>query len=79
MPLFGFDDGGVVPLAGGGVFGLGLVLGGGGGGFCSVAPPGCELGGLAGAAPWSLDGGVVLGVVASLDGELADPPGLFDC
>jgi hypothetical protein len=47
LPLF---DGGVVPLAGGGALGLGLVLGGGGGGFCSGAPPGCELGELAGGA-----------------------------
>ncbi|HUA25311.1 MAG TPA: hypothetical protein VMA54_14390 [Steroidobacteraceae bacterium] len=42
LPLF--CDGGEVPLAGGGELGLGLVLGGGGGGFCSGAPPGCELG-----------------------------------
>jgi hypothetical protein len=35
----GLAGGGVVPLAGGGAFGLGLVLGGGGG-FCSGAPPG---------------------------------------
>lgn len=55
-----------------------MVLGGGGGGVCSGAPPGCELGALAGGAPWSLAGGV-LGVAVSLGGELADPPGLFDC
>jgi len=65
-------DGGVAPLAGGGELGLGLVLGGGGGGFCSGAPPGCELGALGevagGAACWS-DGGV-LGLDDSLDGEL---------
>lgn len=72
MPLF--CDGGEVPLAGG-ALGLGLVAGGGG--FCSGAPPGCELGALAGGAPWSAGG--LLGVVVSLDGELADPPGLFDC
>src|SRR5579872_140194 len=72
LPLF-CGGGGVVPLAGGGAFGLGLVLGGGGGGFCSGAPPGCELGELAG-------GGAVLGlVVVSLGGEFADPPGLSDC
>jgi hypothetical protein len=66
----GFAGGGV---AGGGSFGLGLVLGGGGGGFCSGAPPGCELGELEG-------GGAVLGlVVVSLGGELAGPPGLFAC
>ncbi|MGH8199922.1 MAG: hypothetical protein ACREVO_06100 [Steroidobacteraceae bacterium] len=60
-----------MPLAGGGSFGLGLVLGGGGG-FCSGAPPGCELGELAG-------GGVLGLVVVSLGGEFADPPGLSDC
>ena len=69
----GLAGGGVVSLAGGGAFGLGLVLGGGGGGLCSGAPPGCELGELAG-------GGAVLGlVVVSLGGEFADPPGLSDC
>jgi hypothetical protein len=77
LPLF--CDGGVVPLAGGGELGLGLVLGGGGGGFCSGAPPGCELGALGelagGDACWS-DGGV-LGLDDSLDGELWSP-GLDD-
>lgn len=68
-------DGGV-PLAGGGPLGFGLVLGGGGGGFCSGAPPGCELGALGGAV-WSLGGGL-LGVVVSLGGELAEPPPLFE-
>ena len=59
------------------MFGLGLVLGGGGGGFCSGAPPGCELGGVAGGfACWS-EGGV-LGVVDSLDGGLVESPGLVD-
>lgn len=77
MPLF-WGGGGVVPLAGGGPLGLGLVLGGGGGGFCSGAPPGCELGALAGGGACSLDGGL-FGVVVSLGGEFADPPGLFDC
>jgi hypothetical protein len=78
LPLF--CGGGVFPLAGGGEFGLGLVLGGGGGGFCSGAPPGCELGELGalagGAACWS-DGGV-LGLDDSLDGELLESPGLED-
>src|SRR6185437_1991093 len=75
LPLFWFGGGGgVVPLGGGGALGLGLALGGG---FCSGAPPGCELG-LAGGGACSLDGGVFGGVV-SLGGELADPPGLFDC
>lgn len=73
-----FGGGGVVPLGGGGALGLGLVLGGGGGGFCSGAPPGCELGVLAGGGACSLDGGV-LGLDVSLDGELADPFGLVDC
>ena len=63
-------------LAGGGPFGL--VLGGGGGGFCSGAPPGCELGALDGGGACSLDGGA-FGFVDSLDGLLADPPGLLDC
>ena len=59
-------------MAGGEPFGLGLVLGGGGGGFCSGAPPGCELGGVpGGVACWS-DGGL-LGLVDSLDGVFADP------
>lgn len=63
-------------MAGGGE--LGLVLGGGGGGFCSGAPPGCELGEVAaGAACWS-DGGV-LGLDDSLDGELVEVSfGLLD-
>jgi hypothetical protein len=74
LPLF--CDGG---FAGGGVLGLGLVLGGGGGGFCSGAPPGCELGALGelagGVACWSAGG--VLGLDDSLDGELWSP-GLDD-
>ena len=74
LPLF--CDGGGLPLAGGGELGLGLVLGGGGGGFCSGAPPGCELGGLAGGVAWS--GGGVLGFDDSLDGELDVSPGLLD-
>ncbi len=65
----------MVPPAGG--VPLGLVLGGGGGGVCSGAPPGCELGALAGGAIWPLDGGV-LGVVVSL-GVLADPPEFDGC
>jgi hypothetical protein len=70
LPLF--CGGGVLPLAGGA---LGLVLGGGG--FCSGAPPGCELGGVAGGfACWSAGG--VLGVVDSLDGELVESLGLVD-
>ena len=72
-----FCDGGVLPLAGGGE--LGLVLGGGGG-FCSGAPPGCELGELgelAGAACWS-EGGV-LGLDDSLDGELELPGPVDRC
>lgn len=74
LPLFWFSDGGVVPLAGGGPFGLGFVLGGGGGGFCSGAPPGWELGALlAGGVACSLAGGV-FGVVVSLGDELAEPP-----
>src|SRR6185312_16994793 len=76
LPLFWFCGGGVVPLAGGGPFGLGLAPGGGG--FCSGAPPGCELGALAGGAPCSFAGGL-FGVVVSLGGEFADPPGLFEC
>jgi len=72
-----WGGGGFVP-GGGGALGFGLVLGGGGGGFCSGAPPGCELGALAGGGACSLDGGV-LGLVDSLDGEVADPFGLFDC
>jgi hypothetical protein len=77
LPLF-CDGGGLAPLAGGGESGLGLVLGGGGGGFCSGAPPGCELGGVAGGvACWS-DGGV-LGFEDSLDGELDEVSvGLLD-
>ena len=67
-----YCDGGLLPLAGGGELGLGLVLGGGGGGFCSGAPPGCELGALGGVAGgvacWSAGG--VLGLDDSLDGEL---------
>ena len=55
--------------------GLGFVLGGGG--FCSGAPPGCELGAFAGGAVWSLAGGGLFGVVVSLGGELAEPP-LFE-
>jgi hypothetical protein len=66
--------GGVLPGGGGGALGLGLVLGGGGGGVCSGAPPGCELGALAGGGACSFDGGV-LGLDCSLDGEA----GLFDC
>jgi hypothetical protein len=78
LPVFPFwGGGGFVPLAGGGAFGLGLVLGGGGGGFCSGAPPGCELGALAGGA-CSFDGGV-FGVVDSFAGGFADePPPLFE-
>jgi len=66
--------GGGLPLfcAGGGA--LGLVLGGGGGGFCSGAPPGCELGAVAGGFACSLDGGGVFGVVVSLGGAPAEPP-----
>jgi hypothetical protein len=79
LPLL-FCDGGGLPLAGGGPLGLGLVLGGGGGGFCSGAPPGCELGALGepagGDACWS-EGGV-LGLDDSLDGELDVSPGLLD-
>ena len=74
-----FCDGGGLPLAGGGELGLGFVLGGGGGGFCSGAPPGCELGelgGVAGGAAWLSEGGV-LGLDDSLDGEL-ESPGLVD-
>lgn len=71
--------GGGLPLfcAGGGALGLGLVLGGGGGGFCSGAPPGCELGALAGGFACSLDGGGALGDV-SLDGGFAEPPPLLE-
>jgi hypothetical protein len=61
-------------LAGGGAFGLGFVLGGGGGGVCSGAPPGCELGALAGGGACSFAGGVA-GVDCSLEGV---PPGLLD-
>ncbi|HTX06526.1 MAG TPA: hypothetical protein VMD06_11920 [Steroidobacteraceae bacterium] len=65
-----------MPLAGGGAFGLGLVLGGGGGGFCSGAPPGCVLGALAGGVAFA---GGVFGFVDSLDGGVADdPPPLFE-
>jgi hypothetical protein len=75
--ILDYCGGGVVALAGGGESGFGLVLGGGGG-FCSGAPPGCELGEVAGgAACWS-DGGV-LGLDDSLDGELDDESaGLLD-
>jgi hypothetical protein len=54
-----------------------LVLGGGGGGFCSGAPPGCELGALAGGFACSLDGGGVFGVV-SLGGGFAEVPPLLE-
>src|SRR5512146_2047495 len=75
FPLF--CGGGVVSLAGGGP--LGLVLDGGGGGFCSGAPPGCELGALGGGGACSLDGGGAFGVVVSLGGALAEPPpGVFE-
>lgn len=53
-----------MPLAGG--VPLGLVLGGGGGGFCSGAPPGCVLGALAGGGVCSLDDEGVLGAAFSL-------------
>ena len=76
-PAILHHSGGGLPLfcAGGGALGLGLVLGGGGGGFCSGAPPGCELGALAGGFACSLDGGGALGDV-SLDGGFAEPPPL---
>ena len=65
-------------MAGGGLLGLGFVLDGGGGAFCSGAPPGCELGAFAGGAVWSLAGGGLFGVVVSLGGELAEPLPLFE-